>query len=257
WMLNNRYRWMGGSTILAALLVLLPPARMLQSGKEGRSSVALWSIAQMNINETSTAVVEVLATARSSDADLLSLQEVDEHWMDALVAGLSDLYPWHIHRSGERNYGIALFSKNPLEQAEVFDLEGLPAIRAQVSQQGRRVQILAVHLRAPESAAKLAQRNAQWNSLAKTAGEEKEPVCLIGDLNTVPWDNAFEQFLTSTSMSIGPDPLIPTWPVLAGTAVIPLDHILISSELRVDGMKVFNIPGSDHRGLWARVELCE
>lgn len=257
WIFKNRHGWMGGATTVAALLILLPPARILQNGKEEGSAVALWSIAQMNIQETNTAVAEVVATARSSDADLLSLQEVDERWMDELVAGLSDQYPWHIHGTGERNYGIALFSKIPLDQAEVFDLEGLPAIRAKVSQQGRSVQVLAVHLRAPESAAKLAQRNAQWRSLAKMVGKEEGPICIIGDLNTVPWDDAFEQFLTITSMPIGPKPMMPTWPAVAGIAVIPLDHILVSPELRVDGMRAFSISGSDHRGLWGRVEYRE
>ena len=257
WMLTNRYLWAGFGTILAALLVLLPPARVLMHGKEEGNGVALWSIAQMNIQQTSTSVAEVVATARASNADLISLQEVDEHWKGELVAGLSDLYPWHFHGTGERNYGIALFSKKPLEQAVVFDLYGLPAIRAQVWHEDFRIQIFAVHLRAPESAIKLAQRNTQWRSLAKLIRNAEEPVCLIGDLNTVPWDDAFEQFIAGTAMRRCPRPLTPTWPAMAGIAVIPLDHILTSPELCIDGMQAFNIPGSDHRGLWARIGFQE
>ncbi len=255
WLLKKRFSWIGFGSILAALLLLVQPARVFLHEKDGGELVALWGIAQMNVHEANTDVAEVVATARASEADLLSLQEVDARWMEQLVIGLSDLYPWYIHGEGERNYGIALFSKMPLSHAEVIDLEGLPAMRAEVVHHGVRVLVLAAHLRAPESAAKLSQRNAQWIALSRMVRNSENPVCLVGDLNTVPWDDAFQHYLASSAMHGGPSSMIPTWPVISGIAVIPLDHILTSSELYMDGIRAFKIPGSDHLGIWTRMQI--
>lgn len=255
WMLKKHYLYMGISTIFAACLVLVPPARVFLQAKDKVRSTSLWTIAQMNVHEPNTSFAQVVATARATGADLLSMQEIDTTWRKRLDAGLSDLYPWHIHGAGERNYGIALYSNMPLEQAEVMELEGLPTIRAVVGHQNSRVQVLAVHLRAPESSEKLSQRNTQWNSLAELVQKADIPVCLIGDLNTVPWDEAYKRFTARTGMRTGPWSLIPTWPAMAGTAVIPLDHILTTSGLCMLGVRAFSIPGSDHRGLWTNVQV--
>ena len=115
WMLKKHYLYMGISTIFAACLVLVPPARVFLQAKDKVRSTSLWTIAQMNVHEPNTSFAQVVATARATGADLLSMQEIDTTWRKRLDAGLSDLYPWHIHGAGERNYGIALYSNMPLE----------------------------------------------------------------------------------------------------------------------------------------------
>ena len=42
-----------------------------------------------------------------------------------------------------------------------------------------------------------------------------------------------------------------TWPSFAGMALIPLDHILVTKELAVEGLAIFRISGSDHCGVTA------
>lgn len=253
WLLRKGRSRAGMGALLAALITGMPVVHAGLGKRSGADGSAVLSIAQMNVHEASTSHAQVVGVARSSGADLLSMQEVDEYWWDVLLAGLSEEYPWYIHGAGEKNHGIALFSKVPLDHVEVFDLEGTPAIRAAVRHSGGSMQVITAHLRAPESAAKLEQRNGQWIALAGLVNTAAMPVCLIGDLNTVPWDDAYKQFRSATGMVPGSLATAPTWPVVAGISIVPLDHVLTTPELYPDHMRTFTIPGSDHRGISAQI----
>lgn len=253
WWAFKRRGWVAFGAVLAAAIALVPPARACRSARaEGRGEVFM-ALAQMNVHQANTEFEGVVAAAHGSDADLLSLQEVDDRWYRALLDGLAAEYPWHLYVPGERNYGIALFSRVPWEKAEVIDLGGLPAIRAVVDRGGRQLVVISAHLRAPESAADWRQRNRQWQLLATVVRGETLPLCLIGDLNTVPWDEVFKTFESSTGMRHGPHACSPTWPTDIGIPLIPLDHLLTSAWCATGETWTFTIPGSDHFGLASQI----
>ncbi len=209
------------------------------------------TVAQLNVHQDNGQFAAVVHAVRQADADLVILQEVDARWYGELESALADQYPWHVHRVGEKNYGMALFSRLPVAGAEAIDLEGLPAIRADIGVGHERVRLVAVHLRAPESAAKLQQRNRQWRKLEALLSDRTIEQCLIGDLNTVPWDRAFGHFCQATGLKGAGGVLAPTWPAWGDFALLPLDHVLVSPGMLVTDQHTFPIPGSDHLGKWA------
>ena len=77
------------------------------------------------------------------------------------------------------------------------------------------------------------------------------PVILFGDLNTVSWDHALVDLCASTGLREHPDNVNASWPSIGGVALVPLDHVLVTDELAVAGLDMFNISGSDHRGVLA------
>jgi hypothetical protein len=80
-------------------------------------------------------------------------------------------------------------------------------------------------------------------------------VVLLGDLNTLP----FHPDLRPLRAAGLRDALLrgdlrprPTWPQLPGrVAVGRIDHVYVSDEIEVLDSGTFEIPGSDHRGVWA------
>ena len=249
------HTWVVDGAVLAALICSAPVFLVtLKLGHPVNAPPGL-RVTQMNVHQVNTSFAGVVATARANSADLLSVQEVDARWNAALVEGLSDLYPYQLVRTGDDNYGLALFSRSPLEDAAVFDLSGLPALRATVRVNEKRVLVLAVHLRSPESPSDLKQRNSQWAALADLVNNASGPVAVVGDLNTVPWDDAARHFNANTSMTWGPCPLAATWPSIGGVALIPLDHLLVSPNLGILKPNTFLIPGSDHRGISASIAM--
>lgn len=252
WMFRGRHL-QGAMLAVAALLAAVPPFQAWCTAGTGSGKGMPLIIAQMNVHEGNREHAAVVETALGRGADVIALQEVDERWWRALDEGLSDRYPWSVHGFGEKNHGIALFSRLPLHEADVFPLEELPAIRAVIGRDSLEMVVYALHLRAPEGGAKTALRNCQWESLAIRMLEERLPVCLVGDLNTVPWDKAFRDFRDQTGIRPGRYLLKPTWPALGPMALIPIDHLLGSNGLVIGAQETFRIPGSDHRGVLARV----
>ncbi len=247
--------WAVDGAVLAALICSAPVFLATLRPVHRVNRPPSFSVTQMNVHQANTSFAGAVAAARANTADLLSVQEVDARWNAALVEGLSDLYPYQLVRIGDDNYGLALFSRSPLEDASVFDLSGLPALRTTVLVNSERVLVLAVHLRSPESSSDLDQRNSQWAALADLVNNASGPVTVIGDLNTVPWDDAARRFNASTSMTWGPCPLAATWPSIGGTALIPLDHVLVSPSIGILRPHTFFIPGSDHLGLFASIVI--
>lgn len=247
------HSWIGDGAVLAALICSVPVFLVAHGADHTVNGSGALKVTQMNVHQVNTSFVGTVAAARASTADLLSVQEVDARWEAALVEGLAEIYPYHVVKTADDNYGIALFSRSPLEDTGVFDLCGLPALRATVRINGLRVLLLVVHLRSPESSSDLKQRNLQWATLEDLVNCASGPVIVIGDLNTVPWDDAAKRFNANTSISWGPRPLMPTWPSIAGISLIPLDHVLTSPGLCIQGMRAFPIPGSDHQGVSASI----
>lgn len=233
---------------VAALLTALPTARFLVDRPGKPSGTEFLRVALLYVHEDNDAYAEVVAVARSTGADVLAVLETDDRWYQDLVAALGDQYPWHVHGGGERFYGIALFSRVPVRNADVVSLDGLPSIRAAITTPSGPLILFAVHLRAPESAAKTAQRNRQWRMLETWVSEEAGPVCVVGDLNTVPWDRSFRNFIGATGVDGGRDILRPTWPTYAGACLVPLDHLLAGHGAQVGATHLLDIPGSDHLG---------
>ena len=260
WLMAGKRVTAGGLTLLASAVASAPLVRAWWEHRQQEPGLHAMgqgiAIAQMNVFQANHRFAEVMAAARATQADVIAFQEVDAHWLQVLKPGLSDSYPYHWYGQAEEHYGIAMFSRTPLGNPSVFDLEGLPAIRAEVAMGTATLLVVAVHLRAPESAAKTAQRNRQWRALERQLAAAGTESCLLGDLNTVPWDEAFRHFSGTTGLTGGYGVVVPTWPAGLGMAIIPLDHVLTSKGVVLRDRRTFSIPGSDHRGVTARVVRC-
>ncbi|HEX2616264.1 MAG TPA: endonuclease/exonuclease/phosphatase family protein, partial [Flavobacteriales bacterium] len=189
----------------------------------------------------------------ASDADVISFQEVSPQWAEALVNGLSATYPYHIAEPRTNCYGIALFSRLPFMSAQVISLQGTPAVDARINTAQGPVRLLAVHAESPGSYGSFQRRNAQLEQLAGVIGDGEEPTVLLGDLNTVSWDQALRRLCKRSQLVEGQEAGAATWPSAWGLALIPIDHVLVSPGLGVRALQPFHIPGSDHRGLVAQL----
>ncbi|MGV3637329.1 MAG: endonuclease/exonuclease/phosphatase family protein [Flavobacteriales bacterium] len=207
----------------------------------------------MNVLQPNTAYAAAIAEAAASQADIVSVQEVDQAWAGALQAGLCARYPYsHLVPRGNC-YGLALFSKLPFAGVRTVEIAGAPHIEACFEVDRAPLRLLAVHATSPISYAHFQRRNEQLRELADRIAGSDTATIVLGDLNTVPWDQAFRRFCANAGLrSVAPSEYR-TWPSIGPFAAIPLDHILVSKELYGAGFKTVAIPGSDHRGLYAEL----
>jgi endonuclease/exonuclease/phosphatase (EEP) superfamily protein YafD len=248
----TRRLWSGGAALMIALLLAFPPhrteqARLSDNGRE------LVRVTQMNVFQPNDDHADVIAAALATDADVISFQEVSPAWALVLQQELAGRYPFHRLVPGNNCYGIALFSRLPFLRIDVLPLARRSMLSAEVATPEGPVRLLSVHATSPGSYAHFKERNDQLDRLATLVNESAMPVVLFGDLNAVSWDHAFVRLCDRTGLREERGSTQATWPSIAGFALIPLDHILVTKQLAVTGLGVFSISGSDHRGITATI----
>jgi endonuclease/exonuclease/phosphatase (EEP) superfamily protein YafD len=184
-----------------------------------------------------------------NDPDLLVLEEVDDRWWAALGA-LRQTYRHHISDCREDDFGIALLSRLPLTNATTIYLGGaeVPSLRAEVVVHGQLITVLGTHPVPPGGASGTFLRNEQLVAVGGVLRSTAGAKILIGDLNTTPWNHAFRRLLDDSSLvdSSRGFGYQATWPTFLWPMRIPLDHCLVSRELRVNRYRAGESIGSDH-----------
>ena len=149
---------------------------------------------------------------------------------------------------------MALFSRHPLERAEVLALDDSThlAILAEVNVDGIPLTVLSLHPPTPMRPDKFTNRNEQFARAAAIMRGAEGPKLIIGDLNTTMWSPYFTDLVRESGLSdarrgFG---LSPSWPVPLPTPLqIPIDHCLVGGGVSVEGVRTGGRTGSDHRPL--------
>lgn len=254
WAAWCRARWLALAGVTAAALAL-PRTSMPALALVNDAGLPDVRVAHLDVFQPNMRHAEAVRSILDSDADLVSVQEVVPESAEALCAALRERYPHQVVVPRTNCYGIALFSRKPLLRAGPIEVAGSAFIEADVEVDGRPVRAYAVHASSPGAYGDFRRRNAQLAELARRVRRCGLPVLLIGDLNTVHWDDAYGgRCAVSGLRPINPSHLA-TWPSIGPLAFIPLDHALVAGGLRPASVRTFRIAGSDHRGLLTELLL--
>jgi endonuclease/exonuclease/phosphatase (EEP) superfamily protein YafD len=190
--------------------------------------------------------------------DVLALAEVTPEWW-ARVQPLAREYAYS-EALPKRGGGLALFSRFPLEGSEAFDVDDSthPLMRARVETPCASLTLLVMHPPAPLSARRFAYRTGQFERAAEIMKSEAGPRALVGDLNSTPWSHYFRELLLRSGLRVARAGrgLLPTWPAqLPSFLRIPIDHCLVSEEVRVHSARTGPPTGSDHLPLVVELGL--
>jgi len=188
-----------------------------------------------------------------ADPDIVVALEVDAKWMAAL-APLRRTHP-HVAECVQDNcYGMAVFSRLPLGEAEVRFLADreTPSIRTTVRlRNGETVRLYALHPKPPEPLRNQDSRprDAELVLVAKEiCAAPPAPTVVCGDLNDVAWSYTTRTFLRVSGLL---DPrvgrgLFNTFD--AGNPIFrfPLDHVFHSNHFKLFRLRRLPKVGSDH-----------
>lgn len=250
----RRLSWLGVA-MLAGAFVAHAEWNVFEQAVHEDGDARKLRVAQLNVWQSNDAHADIVATIRRSGADVVSVQEVSPEWAEALRDGLADQYPYQLLRPRTDCYGIALLSRRPLLRPHVLPVAGNVFLEADVEVGEDKVHVIAAHATSPTGLADFHRRNEQLLRLAELVRSMDGTVLLLGDLNTVHWDDTYRRLC----MRSGAHPLNPstqmTWPAIGPMALIPLDHALVKGEVQSGRVDSFRIAGSDHRGLLAEIRL--
>ncbi len=198
----------------------------------------------------------VLDYVQAANPDIIVFVEVTYDWAEALHA-LDVQYPYRRLIPARRSWGMALFSRLPLEDLDVRTLGETDSVAlvARLKVGGQPLTLIGAHPFSPVSPTNLKLRNQQYEALAGLVHAHPGPLVLIGDLNSSPWSPYFQDLLSATQLrdsrqGFGNQASWPSKIPLMGIPIplirIPIDHCLVSRQIAVHDRQVGPDVGSDH-----------
>ncbi|WP_187281513.1 endonuclease/exonuclease/phosphatase family protein [Nonomuraea sp. C10] len=201
----------------------------------------------------------VVELVRELRPDVFAATELTTRQVAALdAAGLDELVPHRVLQDEHDAAGSGLYGRHPLtELPGLFTPVGhnMPAA-AMTLPGGRRVEVVAVHPNPP-----LGRMVDGWNrameSFPAPGGDAIR--ILAGDFNASLDHRAMRDLLgrgyADAAHQAGAG-LTPTWPNGRGLPpFITIDHILVDERAGVSSFDVLDVPGTDHRGVFAELRL--
>ena len=211
-----------------------------------------------NVQRSNQRYADVISMVKRESADIVVLEEVNDHWISKLAPLESD-YPNKILLPKENHFGIAIYSLYPLSNVqEMYTTHvDIPSVIATADIDGVNINIVATHPPPPMSPVGLAIRNAQLEALGRVIADLEGPTVLIGDLNITMWSWYYQELERQSNLrnarygfGIGN-----TWPTNWYLPKIPIDHVLISDHIIVKNMQVLKSVGSDHLPIAAELSI--
>ena len=192
-----------------------------------------------------------------ADPDILLIMEVTEH----LQLGLKDVfarYPYRLMTPVRDGFQIGLLSKSLLSDSNItyYGASETPLLRAKVKINGTEYSLYSAHPKPALSKKWYEERLSYFNIIEGVMNDDRDHKIMLGDFNSVPWENHFTQFLENTKMksTLNDCGYKVTWPVYFLPMGIPMDHVLVSNDVEYKDLKVGPSCGSDHYPMSINVE---
>ncbi len=205
-----------------------------------------------NVLMTNRDAARLLDQVRSHRPDVLIAVETDT-WWEAHLDTLRDLLPHAVRCPLGNLYGMHVYSRLPLHDAEVRYLvqDDIPSVHATLQLDGgRRVVLHALHPRppSPTESDSSVERDAELVIAGRAARASDLPVIVAGDLNDVAWSRTTRLFRKISGLL---DPRIGrgmynTFHARLPGLRWPLDHLFHSRHFTLVAMRRLEDVGSDH-----------
>ncbi len=204
----------------------------------------------------------LLNIVQQTEPDMLLLMETNQWWIDQM-APLRERYSHHHELPIDNTYGMALYSRYPLEDLETKFLQhdSVPSFHCDVElPNGYFFRFHGVHP-VPPILSKHPDNKGQKEKELVMVGNLVEanalPEMVAGDFNDVAWSNTSRLFQMSgglqdtrvgrgTYNSFDAQSWVMRW---------PLDHVYVSDEFRVVSFRRLDKFGSDHFPIYVELAL--
>lgn len=195
----------------------------------------------------------------SKQADLIILDEYSDR-LTNVFKKLEANYPFQNTLPEWQEFGMAIYSKFPLHDVkfEGFVTDRTPGISVSITLNDRKLRIIAVHPAAPVSPFRASRQRLYFKNLTKAVTLEDGPVIVAGDFNSSMWSPRYRKLIRDTGLvnARRGKGIYPTWSPnwrLAPFLSIPIDHILVSSELDAVNFETLPFTGSEHLPIYAEI----
>ncbi|MEG5034526.1 endonuclease/exonuclease/phosphatase family protein [Microcoleus sp. AT3-D2] len=205
-------------------------------------------ILHSNVLRANRRYSEVISLVKAEQPDIAVFVEVNSSWAKQLSV-LSEIFPYSSKQQESERFGSAIYSKLPLENSSVKAFSNQrKSLSADVKFQGKIISLILAHPTVPIKQESFIDRNKQLAGIGEYAAQIKNPLIVVGDLNTTMWSPFYKNMVKTGNLRNARSGfgILPTWPTFMPLAYIPIDHFLVSKEIGVLKIRTGRNVGSDH-----------
>lgn len=197
-----------------------------------------FKLAHINLTNTSSRQ-EVFAVLRDIDAELISLHEVTPDWEKWLTDSLNSSHQFNHTMIDLGLFGMAIFSKYPLEPVDTFYFNDVPNLKVRINKgEDHAFNLISLHTLPALDDLSKQQLQAHLEMVKKEANSINTPLLITGDFNAVSWSAQLQEFMNQTGLIESRTGFMPG--STSGSISlfdVPLDHILYSGEFICSNFK--------------------
>ncbi|MEE9322597.1 MAG: endonuclease/exonuclease/phosphatase family protein [Granulosicoccus sp.] len=250
-----------GVSIAMHAMAVIPawlPVAFQDANAAPANALRLMSANVQGSNKNHEAMIRYI---RQVDPHVLIVPEMTQKWQHVLMQQLPQ-FPYYSGRMQHDYFGIGVFSKQPFESQllPIFDREHIPSVQVQIRWGEDPITLIGTHPPPPVNTGMYQSRNRHLQAMAEHVVLLNGPVVVAGDLNITPWSGHFHRLLSESQLGDSRDGfgLQLSWPsVSILPALMPIDHILVSNNIRVLDRQTSPAIGSDHRAVWADIVIID
>jgi endonuclease/exonuclease/phosphatase (EEP) superfamily protein YafD len=244
--------------VVVAFGVFVLPRAVAGSGAAGRARAPL-TVLTVNVLHGDADTGRILALIRRERPDVVSVQELTDEAVARLdAAGIARELPHRALRPRPGVSGTGLYARYPLSGGAGLDSRStFDMTRAVLALPRRDVEVIAVHTSPPLPGGAVQRWERDFGLLPRAQNGGLLRV-LAGDFNATLDHSALRRLLGSgyrDSASAAGAGLVPSWPHGSGLPPVTIDHVLVDERAGARSVEVFDIRGSDHRAVVARLAL--
>jgi endonuclease/exonuclease/phosphatase (EEP) superfamily protein YafD len=200
--------------------------------KENKSA-AILRVAQFNSSNLEDNLDNSIEQLIKSDADIICVQELSATLDTILLRKLKAQYPYYSHIKNISYYGMALFSKIPLNKKEPLMVEEIPNLVTNITFGNEEVSLVCSYTEPPVDQPHYMLLKKHLQGVAEYIAQIKNSVVTIGNYNTVSWSNEIQDFKRARQLQDSRLGFMPTYPNNNYTIFkVPHDHIFYSEKLK-------------------------
>ena len=188
----------------------------------------------------------VIAFIKKEKPDIAIFMEATQEWPDKLKS-LENIFSYHV---GAENIDMQIYSTLPLANSNLKTYGKNRGYVISDIDQGASFSLIASHTYPPVVFGNQGfnWRNDQLKDMGEVVTALQKPAILVGDLNVPMWSQYYQSSfknsrLRNTRQGFG---VMPTYEPKNLFKAIPIDHCLVSQEIKVVNMRVGPSLGSDH-----------
>jgi endonuclease/exonuclease/phosphatase (EEP) superfamily protein YafD len=254
-------RWAAAAVaaVVALVFAMLVLPRALGGPTEAEAGTgATLRVLASNVEFGQANAADLVALTRELDVDVLAVTELTPRFAEELrAAGIDELLPHAVLAAQPRARGTGLFAHTPLADRATTTLpEGFELASASVHTDGAApVEVFAVHSVPPTSGGDAWREDLE----ALPDPSEETPRILLGDFNATVDHAEFRELLDrgyeDVAVTLG-EGLTMTWPTdRRGPPLVAIDHVVADPRIGIREFTARDIPGADHRAVFAELDL--